>query len=321
MTRGSLRARRIQRRTQGVAAFRRVAGIVVVHEHDHLGLRRCMPQGLRDAKQVRRPIYDNPVPGPGDLLDASAIPDQSHVAVWLPSHCDMCSPAVRDASLSFNWGSGVSICLCRHVLSGYTGSNKRGTPNQMDTTRVSLLLRLKANADSRVWLEFTAIYRPILMRYARACGLDAHDAEDIAQECLAQVHQSIGRFEYDKRRGGFKRWLRVMVKRRVINRLRKRGECQAESGVFRRPQERESLPEDEFEKIWLDEHVRHCLGKLRDEVEPQTCEAYQRLALDDWSVEKVCQTYGITANNAYVIKSRLTARLRELMAELIGESE
>jgi len=191
----------------------------------------------------------------------------------------------------------------------------------MDTTRVSLLLRLKARDNSQAWQEFTAIYRPILLRYARACGLDTHDAEDIAQECLTQVNQFIGRFEYDKRRGGFKRWLRVMVKRRVINRLRKRRECQAETGVFKRPQERERLPEDEFERIWLDEHLRHCLGKLRTEVEPRTCEAYQRLALDGWSVEKVCQVYDITANNAYVIKSRLTARLRELMAEIIGEPQ
>ena len=191
----------------------------------------------------------------------------------------------------------------------------------MDTTRVSLLLRLKADDNSLAWGEFTAIYRPILLRYARACSLDAHDAEDIAQECLAQVNQSIGRFEHDRRRGGFKRWLRVMVKRRVISRFRKRRECQAESGVFRRPQEREGPPEDEFEKIWLDEHLRHCLVKLREEVEPRTCEAYQRLALDGWSVEKVCQTYDITASNAYVIKSRLTARLRELMAEIVGEPE
>ncbi len=191
----------------------------------------------------------------------------------------------------------------------------------MNTTRASLLLRLKARDNSLAWQEFTAIYRPILLRYARACGLDAHDAEDIAQECLAQVNLSIGRFEYDKRRGGFKRWLRVMVKRRVINRLRKRRECLAESGVFRSPQVREELPEDEFEKIWLDEHLRFCLTKLRDEVEPRTCEAYQRLALDGWTVDKVCETFGITANNAYVIKSRLTARLRDLMAEIIGDPD
>ena len=189
----------------------------------------------------------------------------------------------------------------------------------MDTTRVSLLLRLKTRDNSLAWQEFAAIYRPILVRYARACGLDAHDAEDISQECLAQINLSIGRFEYDNRRGGFKRWLRVMVKRRVINRLRKRRECLAESGVFRRPQEREELPEDAFEKIWLDEHLRFCLTKLRDEVEPRTCDAYQRLALDGWPVDKVCRTFGITANNVYVIKSRLTARLRELMAEIIGE--
>ncbi len=171
------------------------------------------------------------------------------------------------------------------------------------------------------WREFTAIYRPILLRYVRTCGLSTHDAEDIAQECLAQVNQSIKRFEYDKRRGTFKRWLKVMVKRRVIDRLRRRRECQVDSAVFKRPQKREALPEGEFEKIWLGAHLRFCLKKLRNEVEPQTCEAYQRLVLDGWSVDKVRQTFNITANHVYVIKSRLTARLRELMTELIGDAE
>jgi len=191
----------------------------------------------------------------------------------------------------------------------------------MESTRVSLLLRLKDRDNARAWVEFTTIYRPILLRYAKARGLNSHDAEDIAQECLAQFHHSMGRFKYDKARGGFKRWLRVMVKRRVINRLRKRRECLAESGVFRRPQMREGSPEEAFEKIWLDEHLRFCLTKLRDEVEPETCEAYQRLALDGWSVDQVCRTFDITANNAYVIKSRLTARLRALMAEIVGETD
>ena len=56
----------------------------------------------------------------------------------------------------------------------------------------------------RAWHEFAGIYRPILLRYARACGLRADDAEDIAQECLTLIDQHIGRFEYDKRRGGLK---------------------------------------------------------------------------------------------------------------------
>lgn len=190
----------------------------------------------------------------------------------------------------------------------------------METTRTSLLMRLKEKSDSLVWQEFTSIYRPVLVRYARSCGLDVHDAEDVAQDCLAQVNQSIGRFEYDKRRGGFKRWLRVMVKHRVINRLRKRRETTASSGVFAKAQYREKLPTEEFERIWLDEHLRYCIGQLRDEVEPKTCEIYEQLVFDGWSIDQVCAAHGITSNNAYVIKSRLTARLRNMMTELIGDS-
>ena len=191
----------------------------------------------------------------------------------------------------------------------------------MTITKSTIILRLKEDDNSQAWREFEAIYRPLLVRYARECGLDSFEAEDIAQECLTEVYRHINRFVYDKQRGGLKRWLRVMAKRRVINQRRKRRAFQAESGEFDRPQEREVLPEDAFEAIWLSEHLRYCLERIREEVQPQTCEAFQRLALDGWPVEKVCRTYDITPNNAYAIKARLTGRMRTLMAEIIGEPE
>ena len=36
------------------------------------------------------------------------------------------------------------------------------------------------------------------------------------------------------------------------------------------------------------------------------------------SGERVCQAYDVTRTNAYVIKSRLTTRLREMMTKLVG---
>ena len=110
-----------------------------------------------------------------------------------------------------------------------------------------------------------------------------------------------------------------MVKRRVINRLRKRQERIAETAAFRRPQDRERPPEEAFEQIWLQEHLQYCLAELENHVEARTCEIYRRLVLDEWAVERVCQAYDVTRTNAYVIKSRLTTRLREMMTKLVGD--
>ena len=54
----------------------------------------------------------------------------------------------------------------------------------MDTTRASLLLRIKDTRNTHAWAEFDAIYRPMLYRFARARGLDDAAAEDLVQHCI-----------------------------------------------------------------------------------------------------------------------------------------
>lgn len=191
----------------------------------------------------------------------------------------------------------------------------------MDTTRASLLLRLRDHNDSEAWDQFVSLYRPILIRCARARGLDAEDAEDVAQHCSAAVSRKIADFDYDPRRGRFRGWLRKMVNDRVCSLLRRRGERPAESGDFERPQERERSPEEVWEQIWLEEHLRHCCERVRQRVGSRTYEAFRRVAVDQCSVKEVCAALDMTANQMYVAKSRVTRRLQDMMKELVGDDE
>ena len=50
------------------------------------------------------------------------------------------------------------------------------------TTRASLLIRLKAPRDERAWTEFVEIYEPLIHRLARARGVEALDADDLAKD-------------------------------------------------------------------------------------------------------------------------------------------
>lgn len=191
----------------------------------------------------------------------------------------------------------------------------------MDTTRPSLLLRIRNRADGAAWVEFDAIYRPMLMQYARSRGLDAAVSEDVVQECMTSIHQNIDRFEYDPAKGRFKGWLRTLVNNRFRNILRDRRDQLAESQDFKRPQERESEPDELFDRIWQQEHLKHCLKTIRDEVEESTFRAFVAYVIEDQPIDKVCADLNMNSNQVHAIKFRITRRLQQRMHELIGADE
>ncbi len=191
----------------------------------------------------------------------------------------------------------------------------------MDTTRHSLLIRVRDQADQAAWVEFDGIYRPMLQRFARARGLDPAAADEIAQQCMTAVHRYIGGFEYDPTRGRFKAWLRTMVNNRVKNLVRDRRDMQAETGELRRVPEPGDSPETLFDTVWRQEHLRHCLRRIKTEVEDSTFRAFVAYVMEERPIDEVCAELAMTANQVHAIKSRLTKRIRERMIELLGSEE
>lgn len=189
----------------------------------------------------------------------------------------------------------------------------------MDTTRASLLMRIKDMADSVAWREFVSLYRPMLVRFARARGLSTTDAEDVAQHCLAAITGHIEGFRYDPSRG-FRKWLRTLANNRVRELARKRRESPAADADFEQPQRRERSPDAVWQQIWMEEHLNYCLGRIRQQVESKTYEAFHHCALDQWPVERVCRKLGMTADQVYVAKSRVTRMLGKMMTELLADT-
>jgi len=183
----------------------------------------------------------------------------------------------------------------------------------MDTTRGSLLGRIREPRNAEAWREFDGIYRPMLYRFARARGLGDADAEDIVQYCMAAIQKYIGGFEYDPSKGRFKGWLRTMVNNRVRMLLRKRGADLAESKDFKRPQQREQSPEETFDELWLQEHLKHALEQLRGEVAESSFRAFNLYVFEEQPVEQVCEELNMSTDQVYAIKYRLTKKLSDKM--------
>lgn len=191
----------------------------------------------------------------------------------------------------------------------------------MDTTRPSLLLRVRNPADGAAWRTFDQIYRPLLVRYAQRRGLSHSDAEDVAQDCLEAIARHIGSFNYDPGRGRFKSWLKAVVNNRVRNLARKRQEHEAESGLIERADSPEPAPDAAFDQVWMEQHLWHCIRRLQTEVDDATYRAFVAYVIEDRPVEEVCRDTGLTAGNLYTIKWRLTQRIAGSMRELTHDDE
>jgi RNA polymerase sigma factor (sigma-70 family) len=191
----------------------------------------------------------------------------------------------------------------------------------LDTTQPSLLLRIRNRSDGDAWATFDEIYRPILARYARARGLRDADVDDVVQHCMQAVSTHIGSFEYDPARGRFKGWLRTIVNNRVRSLAAKRTEASADTAVMASAEADGEGPEDLFERLWDQEHLWHCLRRMRAEVEPATFEAFRRYVIEEQPAEAVARDLGLSTGNLYTIKWRLTERLSQHMGRLIGDDD
>ena len=185
----------------------------------------------------------------------------------------------------------------------------------MNTTRASLLVRIKDPNAAEAWSEFHDLYAPLIYRYARRRGLNRDDADDVRSECYKAIVQQIKTFNYDNAKGGFKAWLRTMVDRRVIDLFRKRREQQANTGALRQLEAVHPSPEEAWEIEWKNQHLRHCVEQLRSEVSRTTFEAFSIVVIQGRPVAEACDVLGMNANQVYKARARMLRRVRQRMTE------
>ena len=71
--------------------------------------------------------------------------------------------------------------------------------------------------DSGSWSRFVRIYGPMVSHWCRQLGLQPSDADDVTQRVFLSVYNSVERFEYSGRKGGFRRWLKTITRNKAID--------------------------------------------------------------------------------------------------------
>lgn len=185
----------------------------------------------------------------------------------------------------------------------------------MNTTRSSLLDKVRDFDHASAWVEFDRLYRPLLVRYARHWGLSDGEGEEIAQQCLDVV---LGQIREFRRKSSFRGWLRGIAHNKVRQHFRdKHKRAGGGDDALAEVADPAEAPPEVWDRQWEAAHVAYCIDHLGDDFAAHTLQAFELYVVHEMPVEEISRLLGMTPNQIYVAKSRVMKKLRERSAELM----
>ncbi|GMV24008.1 MAG: hypothetical protein AMXMBFR58_00390 [Phycisphaerae bacterium] len=199
----------------------------------------------------------------------------------------------------------------------------RTDPILATRTTTRLLDALHEVGNEPVWLQIDARYRGVVAGLARRLGLDDSDADEVGQQTLTEFFRCYRAGRYDRSKGRLSSWILGIAHHTTLAMIRKR---QSE-GRLSQTQVDEQIDEPKLRMIWTDERDRavlaRALGMLRDESEfdDRTLGAFELSSLRGVPVAETASQCGMSPEQVYVARSRVTKRLRSLVEELTAAFE
>ena len=188
-------------------------------------------------------------------------------------------------------------------------------------TRDSLIVQVQNPLNREAWEQFAMIYRPVIYRLARQKGLQDADAQDLSQQVLHAVSQSIGRWEKLDPPVKFRHWLRRVVRNAILNALSRKPRDGAAGGSVALDllNQHTGADQDSASQIEIEyrrELYLQAARLVRTDVNAQTWRAFELTVVNGIAVEEVARQLGKTPGNIYAARSRIMRRLRAAVLTL-----
>jgi len=165
-----------------------------------------------------------------------------------------------------------------------------------------------------------ARYRPVIAALARRLGLNDTDADDAAQQTLAEFVRAYGEGRYERTKGRLSSWILGIAHHTAMRSLRMRRQHAGEPVA-------EVPDEPRLRSMWIDERDRAILAQaiaiLRSEsdADDRTVLAFELVAIRGVPAAEAAAQCGMSTEQVYVAKSRTIKRLRALVEEMTSAFE
>lgn len=188
------------------------------------------------------------------------------------------------------------------------------------STSTRLLARVRAR-DEAAWRQLAQLYGPLVYDWCRQARLQPADAADTVQEVFRGVLAGIAAFDHQRDGATFRGWLRSITRHKIADLARRRDQQPpAPGGTTNQALIVQLSADDEGEPaacaapaVERVARVQEALLTLRGEIEDRTWQAFWRTAIEDHPAADVATELHMTPTAVYQAKSRVLARLRELL--------
>lgn len=194
-----------------------------------------------------------------------------------------------------------------------------------DLTTRSSVLRAAANVeDKAAWGRFFDLYAGFVFAIARSKGLSADDADDVVQSVFTDLSRKLPTFEYDRAKGRFRSYLLELINWRVIDKLKSRKRETELMTAYSQETNVSQTPENPASAVdleWQSQALNEALRRLKNEVKEEHFTVFVESAIEGVDTETVMKLHGISRDNLYQIRTRLTTKLRPLINAVLKEMD
>jgi RNA polymerase sigma factor (sigma-70 family) len=208
-----------------------------------------------------------------------------------------------------------------------------GHSNVCSLTSESLLERVRDWDDAASWRQFFATYHRVIFSLASKSGLNAAEAEDVAQNTMIAVADRIRGFQYDRTAGSFKQWISFQARARIKEHWERR---EREQSVFHTAPDRpdpdrtstvERCPDAQndpvlcLDRTWEEALAETALARVKASVAPKHFQMFDLCVMKQWPLRRISRTLGVSAAQVYLIKSRVSFLLKRQTRQVQAQLE
>lgn len=190
-------------------------------------------------------------------------------------------------------------------------------------TRHSLIVRLKDSRNDLAWTEFVCAYEPFLTRLVRKQGTPDRHVADVTQQLLIAIAKSVEGWKPDGKAASFRRWLGCVARNVVIKfMVREKKHVTGEGGSDFLKALTETIDpsiDAELQRQYEQELILWAAERVRSEFRESSWRAFWETEIVGRSIADVSEDLGVSSGSVYMSRSRIFARIRAIIEEVLHE--